>query len=74
MLFIDICWDISGLTSKSVVVTISFRENLFEEVLQEKEEIAVKRKRCKEILRVLQQGAWVLSSPAFSNNFVLQII
>lgn len=36
-----------------------YRENMFEEMLQEKEEIAAKRKRCKEILRVLQQAAWV---------------
>lgn len=34
---------------------------MFEEMLQEKEEIAAKRKRCKEILRVLQQAAWVPS-------------
>jgi hypothetical protein len=44
------------------------RESLFEEMLQEKEEIAVKRKRCKEILRVLQQAAWV-SSHQFLLNF-----
>ncbi|KAJ7517112.1 hypothetical protein O6H91_21G011000 [Diphasiastrum complanatum] len=37
-----------------------YRENLFEEMLQEREEIAAKRKRCKEILRVLQQAAWTL--------------
>ena len=36
-----------------------YRESLFEEMLQEKEDIAVKRKRYKEILRVLQQAAWV---------------
>lgn len=42
----------------------SCRENLFEEMLQEKEEIAAKRKRCKEILRVLQQAAWVCPFPS----------
>ncbi|XP_024363019.1 dynamin-related protein 3A [Physcomitrium patens] len=46
----------------SVFIRKLYRENLFEEVLQEKEEIAVKRKRCKEILRVLQQGAWELDT------------
>ncbi|KAG0555684.1 hypothetical protein M758_12G191700 [Ceratodon purpureus] len=44
----------------SVFIRKLYRENLFEEMLQEKEEIAVKRKRCKEILRVLQQAAWTL--------------
>jgi len=34
---------------------------MFEEMLQEKDEIAAKRKQCKEILRVLQQAAWVPS-------------
>ncbi|KAH7284156.1 hypothetical protein KP509_34G041800 [Ceratopteris richardii] len=37
-----------------------YRESLFEEMLQEKEEIAVKRKRCKEVLRVLQQASYTL--------------
>lgn len=32
------------------------RENLFEEMLQEPEEIAMKRKRTRETLRVLQQA------------------
>ncbi|CAM6099196.1 unnamed protein product [Calypogeia fissa] len=44
----------------SVFIRKLYRESLFEEMLQEKEEIAVKRKRCKEILRVLQQAAWTL--------------
>ena len=35
------------------------RENLFEEMLQEREDVAVKRKRCKEVLHVLQQAARV---------------
>jgi len=43
----------------SVFIKKLYRESLFEEMLQEKEDIAVKRKRCKEILRVLQQAAWV---------------
>ena len=46
----------------SDAVSLLDRENLFEEMLQEKEEIAAKRKRCKEILRVLQQAAWVCYS------------
>jgi hypothetical protein len=36
-----------------------FRESLFEEMMQEKEDVAVNRKHCKEILQVLQQAAWV---------------
>ncbi|BBN03544.1 dynamin 1-like protein [Marchantia polymorpha subsp. ruderalis] len=44
----------------SVFIRKLYRESLFEEMLQEKEEIAAKRKRCKEILRVLQQAAWTL--------------
>jgi hypothetical protein len=32
------------------------RENLFEEMLQEPEEVAMKRKRTRETLRVLQQA------------------
>lgn len=54
-------WNILCLLTSRIVMLISFRENLFEEMLQEKEDIAVKRKRCKEILRVLQQAAWVLN-------------
>jgi dynamin 1-like protein len=53
----------------SVFIRKLYRESLFEEMLQEKEEVAVKRKRCKEILRVLQQAAWVcrtLQHPFFS--------
>jgi hypothetical protein len=52
-------------------------------MLQEKEEVAVKRKRCKEILRVLQQAAWVcrtlqhpfssLSSSFFSFFFLASV-
>ncbi|KAH8950520.1 hypothetical protein BDL97_10G090300 [Sphagnum fallax] len=44
----------------SVFIRKLYRENLFEEMLQEREETAVKRKRCKEILRILQQAAWTL--------------
>ncbi|XP_024383006.1 dynamin-related protein 3A [Physcomitrium patens] len=44
----------------SVFIRKLYRENLFEEMLQEKEDIAVKRKRCKEILRVLQQANWTI--------------
>nr|XP_024362054.1 dynamin-related protein 3A-like isoform X3 [Physcomitrium patens] len=46
---------------QSVFIRKLYRENMFEEMLQEKEEIAAKRKRCKEILRVLQQAAWSYS-------------
>lgn len=45
---------------QSIFIRKLYRENMFEEMLQEKEEIAAKRKRCKEILRVLQQAAWTL--------------
>ena len=43
------------------------RENLFEEMLQEPEEVAMKRKRTRDSLRVLQQAfrvsvAWLLIS------------
>eukprot|EP00271_Cylindrocystis_brebissonii_P006355 TRINITY_DN19108_c0_g1_i1.p1 TRINITY_DN19108_c0_g1~~TRINITY_DN19108_c0_g1_i1.p1 ORF type:complete len:904 (-),score=141.37 TRINITY_DN19108_c0_g1_i1:127-2706(-) len=44
----------------SVFIQELYKESLFEEMLQEKEEVAVKRKRCKDILRVLQQAAWTL--------------
>uniref|UniRef100_A0A0D6R8X3 Dynamin-type G domain-containing protein n=1 Tax=Araucaria cunninghamii TaxID=56994 RepID=A0A0D6R8X3_ARACU len=44
----------------SVFIRKLYREDLFEAMLQEQEDIAVKRKRCKEILRVLQQAAWTL--------------
>jgi hypothetical protein len=35
---------------------IRIRENLFEEMLQEPDEVAMKRKRTRETLRVLQQA------------------
>lgn len=35
---------------------IQIRENLFEEMLQEPDEVAMKRKRTRETLRVLQQA------------------
>lgn len=44
----------------SVFIKKLYRENLFEEMLQEREEIATKRRRCKEILKVLHQAAWTL--------------
>lgn len=46
---------------------------MFEEMLQEKEEIAAKRKRCKEILRVLQQAAWVPTKPLHSDKTPNQV-
>lgn len=44
----------------NVFIRKLYRENLFEDMLQEREEVAVKRKRCKEVLRVLQQAAYTL--------------
>ncbi|KAH7421681.1 hypothetical protein KP509_13G070800 [Ceratopteris richardii] len=44
----------------SVFIRKLYREHLFEEMLQEKEDIAVRRKRCKEVLRVLQQAVHTL--------------
>lgn len=44
----------------NVFIRKLYRENLFEDMLQEREEVAVKRKRCKEVLRVLQQAAHTL--------------
>lgn len=41
------------------------RDNLFEEMLQEPDEIALKRKRARETLRVLQQAFRVSYSFAF---------
>ena len=38
------------------------RENLFEEMLQEPDEVATKRKRCRELLRAYQQ-AFRVSDP-----------
>jgi dynamin 1-like protein len=43
----------------SVFIRKLYRESLFEEMMQEKEDVAVNRKHCKEILQVLQQAAWV---------------
>ena len=47
---------ISLLTVECHFVMIQNRENLFEEMLQEPDEIASKRKRTRETLRVLQQA------------------
>lgn len=44
----------------SVFIRKLYREHLFEEMLQEREDVAVKRKRCKEVLRVLQQAVHTL--------------
>lgn len=40
----------------NVLIKKLYRENLFEEMLQEPEEVAMKRKRTRETLRVLQQA------------------
>ncbi|CAI7818589.1 unnamed protein product, partial [Closterium sp. NIES-54] len=42
----------------SVFIQQLYREALFEEMLQEREDIASKRQRCKDIYAVLQQAAW----------------
>lgn len=44
----------------NVFIRKLYRDNLFEEMLQEREEVAAKRKRCKEVLRVLQQAVYTL--------------
>ncbi|CAK9278861.1 unnamed protein product [Sphagnum jensenii] len=49
----------------SVFIRKLYRESLFEEMMQEKEDVAVNRKHCKEILRVLQQAAWELDTTYF---------
>ncbi|XP_010277557.1 PREDICTED: dynamin-related protein 3A-like [Nelumbo nucifera] len=41
---------------RNVFIKKLYRENLFEEMLQEPDEIAMKRKRSREMLRVLQQA------------------
>jgi hypothetical protein len=52
---------------KVLIFSCSFREHLFEEMLQEREDVAVKRKRCKEVLRVLQQAAYVSDIQSLQN-------
>lgn len=44
------------LTDCALYVTSKTRDDLFEEMLQEPNEIAVKRKRCRELLRAYQQA------------------
>ncbi|MCO5576379.1 hypothetical protein L7F22_030189 [Adiantum nelumboides] len=44
----------------SVFIRKLYREHLFEEMLQEREDVAIRRKRCKEVLRVLQQAVYTL--------------
>ncbi|KAG6709987.1 hypothetical protein I3842_06G159500 [Carya illinoinensis] len=46
----------------NVFIKKLYRENLFEEMLQEPEEVAMKRKRTRETLRVLQQAFRVIIS------------
>ncbi|KAH9304002.1 hypothetical protein KI387_008406 [Taxus chinensis] len=65
--------DLHGILIKKL-----YREPLFEEVLQEREEIAVRRKRSRELLRVLQQAVWTLDElplesdmPSRSSNLVM---
>ncbi|CAN6458982.1 unnamed protein product [Victoria cruziana] len=53
----------------SVLIQKLYRENLFEEMLQEREEVATKRKQCRELLHVLQQAVWV-SGPLFLFSFL----
>ncbi|CAK9882879.1 unnamed protein product [Sphagnum jensenii] len=55
----------------SVFIRKLYRESLFEEMMQEKEDVAVNRKHCKEILWVLQQAAWfivILFAVSLSRN------
>lgn len=59
-------WLLIGL---SLCFIISYRENLFEEMLREPEEIASKRKRTRDTLRVLQQ-AFRVGFP----DFVIHIV
>lgn len=40
----------------NTVLCCLFRDNLFEEMLQEPDEVSIKRKRTRETLRVLQQA------------------
>lgn len=52
------CYSVSFPVSWILILQLPFvnRENLFEEMLQEPDEIAMKRKRTRETLRVLQQA------------------
>lgn len=50
------------------VLTTCHRDNLLEEMLQEPDEVALKRKRTRETLRVLQQAFKVRYWVAFIEN------
>ncbi|XP_024529684.1 dynamin-related protein 3A isoform X1 [Selaginella moellendorffii] len=53
----------------NVFIRKLYREAMFEELLQEREEIAIKRKRCKEVLKVLQQAAWTIEELPLEYEF-----
>jgi len=55
----------------TLYVKIQTRDNLFEEMLQEPDEIALKRKRCRELLRAYQQ-AFKVNSPRTFNGQCLK--
>lgn len=48
------------------------RDNLFEEMLQEPDEIAFKRKRCRELLRAYQQAFKVGSHNTLIGNVLIK--
>lgn len=47
---------LTWIADYTVYFKIQTRDNLFEEMLQEPDEIALKRKRCRELLRAYQQA------------------
>jgi len=61
---------LTWITACTVYVKIQTRDNLFEEMLQEPDEIALKRKRCRELLRAYQQ-AFKVDSPSTFNGHCL---
>ncbi|ERN14352.1 hypothetical protein AMTRI_Chr13g90810 [Amborella trichopoda] len=56
----------------NVFIRKLYRENIFEEMLQEPEEIATKRKRSREILRVLQQAFRTLDELPLETDSILK--
>lgn len=55
MIYVKFCLNF-WLIVLFILCYIQTRDNLFEEMLQEPEEIAMKRKRCRELLRAYQQA------------------
>ncbi|KAJ7554796.1 hypothetical protein O6H91_05G009400 [Diphasiastrum complanatum] len=58
----------------NVFIKKLYRESLFEELLQEREDVVIKRKRCKETLRVLQQAAWTLEELPLDYEVPVKIV